>query len=251
MRFPILALAVLAVTTIAGAAQAGPNLVKNGDFEDTVLTRSSEISPEYTGVQSLAHWSTDSYTMLMMPGTALTTGAIERYECCLTFWGPGNGSDNGYVDSPTGGNYLAADGAYITRNINQTITGLTPGQDYVLSFDWAGAQQYGWTGEGDLTDGINWTVSLGGQSFTTATIHNAAKGFIPWRTQTFTFQPTSSTAVLSFLAHGPVGVPPFALLDHVSLTSGAVPEPATWAMLIVGFGLIGGMVRRRRGLAAA
>jgi hypothetical protein len=28
--------------------------------------------------------------------------------------------------------------------------------------------------------------------------------------------------------------------------AGAVPEPATWAMLIVGFGLVGGMMRRRR-----
>lgn len=31
----------------------------------------------------------------------------------------------------------------------------------------------------------------------------------------------------------------------------AVPEPATWAMLIAGFGAIGGMMRRRRGVRAA
>ena len=31
---------------------------------------------------------------------------------------------------------------------------------------------------------------------------------------------------------------------------GAVPEPATWAMMIVGFGLVGGAVRRRRASAA-
>ncbi len=29
-----------------------------------------------------------------------------------------------------------------------------------------------------------------------------------------------------------------------------VPEPATWAMLIAGFGLVGGMARRKRALAA-
>jgi hypothetical protein len=29
-----------------------------------------------------------------------------------------------------------------------------------------------------------------------------------------------------------------------------VPEPATWAMLIIGFGLVGATVRRRRGIAA-
>jgi len=33
-------------------------------------------------------------------------------------------------------------------------------------------------------------------------------------------------------------------LDNVAF--GAVPEPATWAMLIAGFGLVGGAMRRRR-----
>jgi hypothetical protein len=249
MRFRSTAFA-LSIAAISGAAHAAPNLVKNGGFEDTVLTRSSEISPEFTGVQSLAHWSTDSYTMLMKPGTATTSGADTRYGCCLTFWGPENGSNNGFADSGTG-NYLAADGAYITRWITQDITGLTAGKSYTLTFDWAGAQQFGWTGEGEPNDGINWTVRLGDQEFTTATIHNPEKGFIPWRSQSFTFTPTSSNAVLGFIAHGPVGVPPFALLDNVSLTSGAVPEPATWAMMIMGFGVIGGMARRRRALAAA
>jgi subtilisin-like proprotein convertase family protein len=39
----------------------------------------------------------------------------------------------------------------------------------------------------------------------------------------------------------------------LSLTGSAVPEPATWAMMIIGFGAAGSMVRasRRRGVAAA
>jgi hypothetical protein len=35
-----------------------------------------------------------------------------------------------------------------------------------------------------------------------------------------------------------------------NLSSGAVPEPATWAMMIAGFGLAGASLRRRRALAA-
>ncbi len=35
-------------------------------------------------------------------------------------------------------------------------------------------------------------------------------------------------------------------VDNINLTS-AVPEPATWAMMITGFGLAGAMLRRRRG----
>ena len=35
-------------------------------------------------------------------------------------------------------------------------------------------------------------------------------------------------------------------LNKIPFVSNGVPEPATWAMLIAGFGLIGGMARRRR-----
>jgi hypothetical protein len=37
-------------------------------------------------------------------------------------------------------------------------------------------------------------------------------------------------------------------LDNIAVT--AVPEPATWAMMILGFGAAGAMMRRRRALAA-
>jgi hypothetical protein len=39
--------------------------------------------------------------------------------------------------------------------------------------------------------------------------------------------------------------------DTFAVTTGSVPEPASWAMLITGFGLTGAMLRRRRALAAA
>lgn len=32
----------------------------------------------------------------------------------------------------------------------------------------------------------------------------------------------------------------------LTVTAGAVPEPATWAMMIAGFGLVGGVMRRRQ-----
>ncbi len=36
------------------------------------------------------------------------------------------------------------------------------------------------------------------------------------------------------------------LLDNVVVSTGAVPEPATWAMMIAGFGLVGSALRRRK-----
>lgn len=39
--------------------------------------------------------------------------------------------------------------------------------------------------------------------------------------------------------------------DTFAVTNGTVPEPASWTMLIAGFGLVGSVLRRRRALAAA
>jgi hypothetical protein len=44
-------------------------------------------------------------------------------------------------------------------------------------------------------------------------------------------------------------VPVFIHTDFIATT--AVPEPASWAMLIIGFGLTGAAARRRRGAAVA
>ena len=51
---------------------------------------------------------------------------------------------------------------------------------------------------------------------------------------------------LQFVVHD-TGSPMAFRTDDMSLTANvsAVPEPATWAMMIVGFGLVGATVRRR------
>ena len=53
-----------------------------------------------------------------------------------------------------------------------------------------------------------------------------------------------------FPAYGNVQLPPFALLSNVSLT-GPVPEPATWAPMLLGFGGLGAKARRRRAVSLA
>lgn len=69
------------------------------------------------------------------------------------------------------------------------------------------------------------------------------QGFVGWRKQYAKFTPASSTETLQFLAFGTLaGLPPFVLLDGVSL---AVPEPSAWILLIAGFGLVGAVARRQ------
>jgi hypothetical protein len=82
----------------------------------------------------------------------------------------------------------------------------------------------------------------------TATITVPSGGFSGWIDVTMDFTATAVDETLSFLPGGS-GNPPFVLLDSVSLT--AVPEPSTWAMMLLGFGGLGVVARLRRRRAAA
>lgn len=66
------------------------------------------------------------------------------------------------------------------------------------------------------------------------------------------FAPGVSNVGGLILQWGPSGYN--AGLDNISFSyknAGAVPEPATWAMMILGFGLVGASLRRRQMLSAA
>ncbi|WP_333573728.1 PEPxxWA-CTERM sorting domain-containing protein [Sphingomonas sp.] len=68
-------------------------------------------------------------------------------------------------------------------------------------------------------------------------------GFVSTGTSLFTgteFAPTFKLGTFSLTPNTPG--------PAYSLTISAVPEPASWAMLLAGFGALGGMVRRRRDL---
>ncbi len=203
-----------ALFSLANGAFASTDLVKNGSFEQTSLTNSNFFS-------QVADWTTNSYTFLVFPGTAQTNAGNG-----LTLYG---GITNTMpASSPDRGNFVAADGAYNVGPISQTITGLVPLADYPVTFYRAGAQQKGYNGA--TTD--RFRVTLGSESKLSAVLTNPSHDFQPWEQQSLTFQASTSTEVLSFLAVGtPAGVPPFTLLDGVSLAA-AKPEPGY--LLILG-----------------
>lgn len=232
------ALTVFGLAAAATSVQA-TSLVVNGNFEQLLQPGASlEFGSRYPS-QQITGWSTNGYNFVFTAGSADTTGAVGEY-AGLSLWGPNKGSDNGLPDaSPAGGNFLGMDGAYAVGPLSQTINDLHPGQATLVSFYWAGAQQAGFNG----LNTEQFRVSLGSQNQFTPVLQNANHGFTGWRQETMTFVPTSTSEVLSFLAIGtPNGVPPFSLLDGVSMTNS--PEPASWALLCLTFAGFGGLSLR-------
>jgi hypothetical protein len=225
----LLVLGALAATRQAGAT----NLVQNGDFSQTGTSGTGASNQvDYANGVTLNNWTTTStYTFLVTPALATANGTSGNSQTLQGEYGGLSfymGSATTLV-SPSGGNFLAADGAFQTGTLSQTITGLTVGDHYQLNFYQAGAQQSGFSGP--TTD--QWEVSLGAQTQYSSLITDASQSFSGWQYVTMNFTATSTTSTLGFFAIGtPQGVPPFAFLDGVSLTD--VPEPASLSLMIVG-----------------
>lgn len=242
-----LGLTALGLTTLAAApAATATNLVSNGSFEQSSYTVGHQFGAGFGG-QGVTDWTAtapNGYQAYLFPATATNTDFISQYSfepqrLAATFPGA----------SPDGGNFLGLDGDYqggVASPIVQTINGLTAGETYNLTFYWAGTQLTNRTGP--TTERID--VLFGNSAKSTKTVDVASQGFVGWTKENFAFTAGGTSQLLSFAAHGtPSGLPPFAVLDGVSLTA-AVPDAATWVLLIVGFGLVGVTARRQRTVAA-
>jgi hypothetical protein len=233
------ALSALAFAAMASVAHADPVLV-NGGFEQTLTPNSSQFGSLFPS-QQVTGWTTGGYNFVFTPGTADTTGAPGQAGN-VQLWGPGNGSSNGLSVSPAGGNFVALDGGFEVDALSQLVTGLIVGAPTKVSFFWGGVQQFGFSGA--TTDQLQ--VSLGSEILLTPVLSVADHGFSGWKSGSLTFTPTSTSEVLSFLAIGtPSGVPPFALLDGVTVATVPTPEPGSLALFSTGILGLAGYVGRR------
>jgi PEP-CTERM motif len=256
------ALGSLALAPLLTAGAQAANLVQNGGFETNTLpspltppnASGAEIDPNWHYANDLPGWSSapgDTYNILFF-GNVANASTIDA-DTRFTSSEPQHLNSNFNALSPNGGAFMGLDGdAAANGALEQTVSGLAIGQTYELTFEWAGTELSNRTGY----NSIMLTGSLGGDPFMTSTYFNTASGSAPgsfsgWMTESFKFTANSTSELLSFLAVGtPSGnVPPFALLDGVSLT--AVPEPSTWAMMFVGFAGLGYAAFRRRRPAPA
>ena len=236
-----IAFAALALTGAANAA----NLVSNGDFEGSSYTSNTQFGAGFGG-QGVTDWTGAGGNHLQFyyfGGTQTSVNAVNQFGDSLAYFRPNFSS----LSPNGGGNFVALDGdSDYDGSISQTISGLTVGKVYKLTFDWAATQLINRSGA--TTEQLK--VTFGGDTAFTSVVANPSEGFTGWFTDSFLFTATSASQTLSFLSIGtPNGLPPIAVLDSVSLTG--VPEAATWAMLIAGFGLVGAAARRRRATAVA
>jgi hypothetical protein len=184
-----------------------------------------------------------------------------------------------------GYNYVEADGnPTYESGFNYTISGLTKGETYTLSFYEAASQQTGFGNGLNTTE--QWIVSLGTQGMqicydcgsadsyyggydstyynndptasieATTLMTTPSGGMTDWQYVSVNLTADASTDVLSFLAWGDngntVNLPPIVFLAGVDSPSGlntGVPEPTTLvlaALSVLGIGVAGLLQRRAR-----
>lgn len=221
-------LAVVAVSSVAllSTPSAATELITNGSFEAD-------------------SFNTGGGQRLGLIGNDVTGWYIPSGDGVYP-WGLQNVNQYGAGPADTGNQWLVLGEVAATTDyaIQQTVNGLTPGQSYTMTFALASEEP----GPGAVGE-LSW---LSGSSTATQDFTAPVRGstfWNPWGHYSETFVATGTSAtfqVKDLAAEFPGG---YDLgLDSFSIQtgSGAVPEPATWAMMLLGFGAIGMAVRRGR-----
>ena len=232
------------------------NLVQNPGFETNPSSLGQILSA------NLPNWSVVGSNALYPQGYAWVFKYATGSNGTFGLYNSSTPGTTGAIPAPPGGGgteFYGVDSTFHPSVLSQTLTNLTIGKTYAVSFDWAASQQIGFSGA--TTD--TFAVTFGATTLNTSTITLASQTFSGWQVATLDFVATATTETLSFVDNGVClvpgalcgpgdsGGPPFSLLDNVSVT--AVPEPSTWAMMILGFASLAfaGYRSRRKALVKA
>jgi hypothetical protein len=274
-RLFYLASSALSLSFVSFTAEADPSLpnLTNLDFATY-----SGIAPKgsFSSVDP-AGW-TGGNGLIAIDGQAYGQSAAGGTGALQTYGNP--------VGSVTG-NYVQADGnPSYESGFNYTVTGLTVGQTYTLTFYQGASEQTGF-GFNNYTNSYTpttnqWIVSLGTSglqlesggpvnslygptdlyfnSDSTASIAASPlmtvpyQGTVGWEYVSVNLTADATTDLLSFLAWGDngstVNLPPIAFLSGVDSPAGLgapVPEPVSMSLFGVGLAGLGAIARRRRG----
>ncbi len=214
MKLKLLMAGVVAALSTAGAANAATELVVNGGFK-------GDTHAPFTTVSAASPTQIAGWTVL--------TNYID--------W-----SNNAWQSSDGDGYSIDLIGGFGTGAIGQTITTVA-GQTYRLTFDVSGNPDR-YSNAARIV-----TIKAGGATIGTTQYDlgpTNTRGNMLWSSRSLTFIATGALTDIVFTgtSDDPANCCWGAALDNVSVT--AVPEPATWAMMIIGFGAAGSMVRTAR-----
>jgi len=164
---------------------------------------------------------------------------FDSYPLTLNWAGGGGWTvSNGTVDLignpgffdflPGNGRYVDLDGSTANPGLFSNTVNLTGGVTYTLSFRLAGSQR-----------GSAETVDV---DFGTATATFNRNSADPFTTASVNFTPTT-TGSYGFSFENSGGDNVGALLDNVEVSASSVPEPGSYALMLVAIGIMGAMRR--------
>lgn len=206
MRSKRTALALLTLATASPAFAA--SLITNGSFETGAAPGS--FTTESAGSTDITGWT-------------IASGSVDYIG---SYWAASDGARS--ID--IAGSAIGA--------LSQSFA-TTAGQKYLVTFDLSSNP--------DLRGTRDLLVSIDGGAAETFT-HPGATGKdaagMNWTAQSFSFLAGGPLTTIMFTTNGTAQGAYGPALDNVSILG--VPEPAAWALMLAGFGLVGGAMRRRQ-----
>jgi hypothetical protein len=201
--------ASFAAAVAFGTSAQASNLISDGDFS----------SPNQGGNWAIYTPGTNGWTNTNVPVDGIEIGYSPIYGLACA----NSGCQNLEVNANT-----------FDTDVQQ-VNGLTVGQTYSLSWLYGGRTSGG-------PDSLN--VYFGSNPSTT--LLGVDSGSIgTWTPNSFNVLATSTTEYLTFQSNVTNGIPSYGN-EVTNVVLSAVPEPSTWAMMVLGFLGVGFMAYRRK-----
>ena len=212
---------VAAALLVSASAANATNIIMNGGFESPQISDSCCTTAPGSG--TVAPWTVGSGNVNVVNGTY--------------------GSANGNL-AKEGNQYLDLIGEGGAGSISQSFSTVL-NQVYTLTFSYS-HNIFGGSSDGAPPFSADFSVGNSNNQLLHGSVtHSSGTNTnLGWQTFTGSFVGTGAPETLNFTNTSPTTGNAGIFLDAISVS--AAPEPATWMMMIGGFGVAGVAMRRRR-----